>query len=460
MKRILSFALSIALMLSLFALPVYAATPEPTRMTSESYMLFDLRTGKILLQNNIDAELEPASITKMITAIIAIEEMDLERTLVADAEVANTPPTTLSLKDGEEIRAIDALNAMLVASCNDCAILFAKAISGSSAAFAEKMNQKLLEIDGVKHTNFVNPNGFHDEGHYTTASDLYYITLYCMKNDLFREIVAKSEYTVPKTNKSDARTIVSTNSMLADDTTMMYVYNEKVSTKYEGTMGVKTGYTSEAGHCIVAAAEQNGTQLCCIVLKSPTSLERYVDAHKLLNWGFENYYSYKAVESGTSAGAIAVKRGSVKEVELRTSGEFYTLLPSEASSSVITTETHLNEGVTAPVAEGTKLGYVDILEGGEKIGSVDVVAAQSVEKGGPLSIFGIDDATAHKIKVGIISAICIIVGGFVAWVFWARHQTKVKKARKAAKIKALKEEEARRRAMWERDYESRRNDRE
>ena len=245
----------------------------------------------------------------------------------------------------------------------------------------------------------------------------------------------------------------------------MYVYNDKISTKYEGTFGVKTGFTTPAGGCLVAAAErkgegdQAGTMLMSVVMKSG-QLSRFADTHKLLNWGFENYYTYKPVENGSDAGTLAVKRGAVKEVPLRTEGEFYIILPRDASTSVISTETHLSDMVTAPVTEGTKLGTIDILEGGELRGTVSVVAAATVEKGGPLSVFGIDDATAHKIFVGIIAGFVTLIVAFVAWVIWARHQTKVKKARKAARIKALREEEARRRAMWERNYDEQRRNRE
>jgi D-alanyl-D-alanine carboxypeptidase (penicillin-binding protein 5/6) len=478
MKRMISIALCLALMLSVFAVPVYAVTDEPTRMEAEAYMLLDMRSGKVLLQQNADVELEPASTTKMVTGIIIIEEMEKhpelkERTLVADAEVIKTGGTSLTFKEGEEINAWDCLNALLIASCNDCAVLFAKTISGSVPAFVERMNQKLLEIEavidgetvGVTHTQFMNPHGLHDEGHYTTARDLAVIAMYCMQNETFREIVGKSEYTIPKSNKWDARNIVSTNKLIADDTTQMYVYNDKITTKYDGVFGVKTGFTTPAGGCLVAACEQQregdnaSTILMSVVMKSG-QLSRFADTHKLLNWGFENYYTYKPVEDGTDEGALAVKRGAVKEVGLKSSGEFYTLLPRDASTSVISLEKHTEELVQAPVAEGTKLGYIDILEGGNKIGSVDIIASGSVEKGGPLSVFGIDDATAHKVFVGIIAGFATLVIAFIAWVFWARHQTKVKKARKAARIKALKEEEARRRAMWERSYDEQRRNRE
>lgn len=478
MKRIISIALCLALMLSIFAVPAYAVTPEPSRMEAEAYMLLDMRTGKVLLHQNEELELEPASTTKMVTGIIIIEEMEKnpglkERTLVADAEVVKTGGTSLTFKEGEEINAWDALNALLIASCNDCAVLFAKTISGSVPAFVERMNQKLLEIEavidgetvGVTHTQFMNPHGLHDEGHYSTAKDLAVIAMYCMQNETFRQIVGTSEYTIPKSNKWDAREIVSTNKLLADDTTQMYVYNDKISTKYEGTFGVKTGFTTPAGGCLVAAAErksegdQVSTMLMSVIMKSG-QLSRFADTHKLLNWGFENYYTYKPVENGSDAGTLAVKRGAVKEVPLRTEGEFYIILPRDASTSVISTETHLSDMVTAPVTEGTKLGTIDILEGGELRGTVSVVAAATVEKGGPLSVFGIDDATAHKIFVGIIAGFVTLIVAFVAWVIWARHQTKVKKARKAARIKALREEEARRRAMWERNYDEQRRNRE
>ncbi|MBQ5415002.1 MAG: D-alanyl-D-alanine carboxypeptidase, partial [Firmicutes bacterium] len=195
MKKIFSIFIALVIVLGAWV-PAFAESEVPD-VTAKAVLVMDLTTGDILYENNADERMYPASITKILTGILVIENVSLGATLTADDEVAVVEPTALRMKTGEKINAKDALYCMLVASCNDLAELFAKHISGSVQEFAKLMNQKAEEI-GCTSSHFTNPHGLHDDDHYTTARDLAKIVSYCMKNDLFREIVKLPEYTITR----------------------------------------------------------------------------------------------------------------------------------------------------------------------------------------------------------------------------------------------------------------------
>ena len=378
----------------------------------------------------------------------------MSATLVADQEVAATLGTSLKLKDGEEINAKDALNVLLVASCNDCAVLIAKAIAGSTYEFVNMMNDKLLEL-GVSNTHFSNPHGLHAEDHYSTASDLAKIAMICMEDPRFAQIVAQAEYTVPATNKSEQRTVLSTNLLLNDetDTNRIYVDNELRYCKYEGAMGVKTGYTKAAGGCLIEAAQKGDTRILTVVMKS-SSMGRFADTIKLLDWAFANFRTVECTHEGSVLeGYVKVKNGAFNKVGVRVQDTIFYTIPSEAADSIITTRLTLDASTKAPVEEGRVLGVLEVYESGLKVGSTNVVATEAIEKGGILSVFGIEDHTAKIIWTSLIAAVVAIVALLTGYVIYMRRKIRRKKAEKAARARARKEEELRRRQMWDRDYD-------
>ncbi|MBQ2454802.1 MAG: D-alanyl-D-alanine carboxypeptidase [Firmicutes bacterium] len=454
MKRILSILLAAVIMASVFpAMPSYAASEVP-KLEAESAMVIDMTTGDVLYKLNENEMRYPASTTKMVTGILAIEKLDFKSTLTADQEVAATLGTSLKLKDGEEINAWDALNAMMVGSCNDCAVLIAKAIAGSVYEFVNTMNAKLAEI-GVTATHFTNPHGLHEDDHYSCASDLAKIAMYCMENKTFRQIVRQGDYTVPATNKTEQRVVDSTNLLIKDenDTNRIYVDNVLRYCKYPGVFGIKTGYTKAAGGCLISAAEKDGTKIMCIILKS-SSMGRFADSIKLLDWGFNNFRTIQCTHAGdVLEDTVAVKRGAFNKVGVKIRDDIFYTIPSEASDSIITTRLVLEESVKAPVEEGQVLGTLEVYESGLKVGATDVLATDTVEKGGILSIFGIEDATARKIWLGITLFIFLLIAALAAYVIVKRRQIARKKAARAAKLKARQEAEERRRQLWSRSYD-------
>jgi D-alanyl-D-alanine carboxypeptidase (penicillin-binding protein 5/6) len=436
MKKFFAVILALAIALTVFPATAFGASEAP-EVTAEAALVADLTTGEILYEKNADERLYPASLTKMLTGILAIENVSLGITMTADDEIETVEPTILKMKAGEQITARDALYCMLIASCNDLAELFAKHMSGSVAEFAKLMNEKAAEI-GCENSHFVNPHGLHDEDHYTTARDLYKIVSYCMQNELFREIVGMTEYTYTRgkgaLNPGKTETVKTTNWLLYNTTTAIFVGPDKRTPKYDGCIGIKTGYDDEAKGCMIAAAEKDGTTILTIVLRSDGDTsgiyERVVDSIKLLQWGQENFRTYKAASAGQDFGKVKVKRGAVKNVGVALNKDIYTTLDASEAPDTVSYEAVIPDSVHAPVNRGDVIGKVKLSVGGEPRGEYDLVATSTVEKGGPLSIFGIDDATAAKIFALLGSLVMIVVAFAAMYVVYRKVRSDRAKARK------------------------------
>lgn len=432
------------------AAPVWAAEVPP-QIIAESGVLIDGNTGEVLWSKNPDIQLEPASTTKMITCLLALENLELNRVLTIDAETPFTEGSRIYLLEGENITVEHVLYALMLESANDAAVALAKEIAGSVEAFAVMMNERAAEL-GARNTNFINPNGLHLEGHVSTTYDLAMIARECMKNETFRTLCSTYYHYIPATNMQDERNMYNTNRLLYDEKTRVPVKGVEIPAKYEGAIGIKTGYTSHAGGCLVAGAERNGTFLIAVVLKS-TDAGRFGDCIDMMNYGFDTHYSTHAVTAGTDMGSTKVKRGAVSEVKITTAGDAYVTLPAEASSDVINTRLVLNEEIKAPLEKGSKVGVVEVYEGDVLITTVDVITTEAVEEGTLLSIFGIEDKTAHTIYMagGIIAGVLLLlftICGILA--YRKKKRRKALRAKRAMEIARAREE--RRRDTNNRDW--------
>ena len=455
MKKLISSITAVLMLVSvIFVYPAFGLTQTPS-LEGEAAILLDLTTGEVLYEQNADEKLYPASTTKMMTCILALENLDMNKVLTMDDEVHATGGSVIGLKDGENISVEVLINALMVRSANDCGVGLAKGISGSVASFADKMNAKAEEL-GCTGTHFVNPHGLHDDEHYTTARDLSIIAQYCMKNETFREIVRQPMYTVPATNMNPEVLVVNTNYMLNDenDANRIYVGNELRYCKYDGCIGIKTGYTSQAGGCLVAAATRGNTTLLSVVLKSST-YGRFADSIKLLDWGFENYRTLNVAKAGEDTGTIAVKKGEFNKVGTELSSDIYVTVPNDAADSIIQPDVRIDESIKAPVSAGTVVGKYVIVESGNEVAAYDIITTEDIAEGGFLSNFGIEDSVARKIKYTILGIFLLLFTALVVWVLYKRHETKVKRARRDAKRAAYRAEQARKRAEWEAQYDRR-----
>ena len=284
-------------LVALFVLMVILSTYSPSyaddlNLSGESAILIDVDTLEILYSKNPHQKLYPASTTKIMTGILAIELGNMDDIVTVDQEVVDlTDGSHIALEPGEKLSLEHLINALLIESANDAALAIAKHISGSIDEFVKLMNEKAKAI-GALNTNFVNPNGLPHEEHLSTAYDLALMAKYAMENETFREIVKNYTYTIPITNKkSQERNLWSANRLLYS-TERINVNGTQTTIKYEGVNGVKTGYTIAAGQCLVTSYEKDGHKLIAVVLKS-SGKNIYSDIHKLLNYGTNNFEKVK-----------------------------------------------------------------------------------------------------------------------------------------------------------------------
>jgi len=264
---------------------------QPLPITAKSAILADSETGEILWSLNPDLKCYPASLTKIMTAVLILERGNLDDWVTVPKEAAFTGESSMALKEGERVQMRDLLNAILVRSANDACVAAAIHIAGSVDKFVEWMNEKAREL-GMGNTNFVNPHGLHDPRHYTTARDLLTLSRYALRNPVFRSIVSQREITIAPTNKSALR---------------HYRNRNKLLEFYPGCDGVKTGYTVPAGRCLVASATRNGWQLIAIVLGSQ---DHFADCATLLDYGFNNFVRLTLAEKGEEIALFRLPDGN------------------------------------------------------------------------------------------------------------------------------------------------------
>lgn len=253
---------------------------------SESAILMEQKTGKILYEKDIYARKYPASTTKILTGIIALEKCNLDEKAMASDKAVNTIKSgysTANIQVGEVFTIGELLDVMLIHSANEAANIIAEHISGSIEEFSNVMNAKAKEL-GCLNSNFVNPNGMHDENHYSTAYDLAVITRYCMKNEKFREILTKMECSLPQTELcQEPRIYKNTNSLLISDNRYYYPY----------CIGGKTGFTTPAKNCLTSSSNKDGFETISVVLHAEATEDglsaRYTDTIKLFEYGYSNY---------------------------------------------------------------------------------------------------------------------------------------------------------------------------
>ncbi|QOX64014.1 D-alanyl-D-alanine carboxypeptidase [Anoxybacterium hadale] len=442
MKKLITIILTAFVIIHAVPSTVYAAS-EPPAITAETGIVIDVKTGQVLYDKNMNEQRYPASTTKVITALLALENLDLNKVVTIDAETPYTEGSRIYLLEGEQVTVEQLLYALLLESANDAAVALGKEMAGTIPAFAEMMNQKAKEL-GAKNTNFVNPNGLHDPAHVSTAYDLAMIAREAMKNEKFRELVTTYRYIIPATNKQDTRYLYNTNRLIYDEKTKVSANGVLRAAKYEGSTGIKTGYTSHAGGCLVAGAIRGDTELISVVMKS-TDPGRFGDSIALLDYAFDNYKSVMAMQADTVLGEIPVNRGSVKKVEVVASKTAYATLPVEASESLINTKIKLDETVRAPVTLGQKVGEVEIYEGDSLVDTVDAIAASDIPEGGLLSVVGVTDETAQKIEKIFSSIILLVILLFASYVFLKRKQIKRRKMRRQERAMRYQSQDSRRR---------------
>ena len=367
LRRLSALALSLAMTLLLFSpLPAAAAQEDnmPLPLSSASALLMEKETGTILLQQNAHQKLEPASVTKVMTLLLVMEAVDsgrlsLDEPVPVSAHAAGMGGSQVYLKEGERLSVSDLIKCVAVVSGNDCAVALAERLSGSESAFVDQMNQKAQAL-GMEDTHFVNCTGLPAPGHLTSAYDIA-----LMSRQLLLHHPDIRQYTTIWTDsiRNGAFGLTNTNRLIRF---------------YDGATGLKTGFTASAQYCMSAAAQRNGMELIAVVMKAPTTAQRFQDASCLLDYGFANYALLTPQPEGPLA-PIDVLLGQSKTVQPQLQRECR-LLVEKAQADQITTRVDLARDVQAPVDPGQTLGEFQVYVGEQLRDTVPIVAAQGVER--------------------------------------------------------------------------------
>ena len=354
-KIILSIIVLFILSLTIFCNCSFSASIE---IYSEAAILIEKNTGKVLYSKNANQKMYPASTTKILTAILAIETFSLDEKLIASHDAVLSIPSGYSnaaIQIGESLTVRELLEVFLVHSANEAGFILGENISGSFSEFANLMNQKAKEI-GCENTNFTNPSGLHDENHYSTAYDLALIAKYCMQNETFREIVSMSSCTIQATDKYEERYFKNTNEML----------NSKSQYYNENIIGIKTGYTSQAKNCLISAYQKDDIEFISVVLGAPASVGdkgtsgKYTDTQTLFDYGMANY-SYKNIASVNQIiTQINIENASndTKTLDLILEKDIYAFVNNSTIIEDIKPEINLNSELQAPIEANEIMGTV------------------------------------------------------------------------------------------------------
>ena len=377
MKKIL------LILLLLFLTTYNISFAEDINLSGESAILIDSDTGQILFEKNPHIKLHPASTTKIMTGILAIELANMDDMVTIDDEIVYlTDGSHIALEPGEQMRFEHLLNALLIESANDAALAIAKHISGSIDEFAKLMNDKAKDL-GALNTNFVNPNGLTHENHLTTAYDLSLMAKYAMKNPKFREIVCNYTYQIPETNKkTEVRYLKSANRLLYSNI-KIDVDGKAVPIKYEGINGVKTGYTVAAQNCLVASAQRGDQNLIAVVLKA-NGREVYIDIHKLLNYGFDNYEKANIAIKDQFIDNIKISNGTNPLVAGIIKDNLSVSIP-KGSVDNIDRKVLIDDEIKAPIQKGETLGVVEFYLQDQLLGQSDIISTLDIEETIPIN---------------------------------------------------------------------------
>lgn len=386
--RLISFALCASVLAGLL-LPAASLALEPIEVAATAAVLVDADYGELLLDQNAHAKRYPASITKVMTALLTLEAIDRGElsldTVVTAPEAAfnglSADGSTQGIKAGEQMTVQQLLDCALIASANEACSILAVTIAGDINSFVARMNTRAAEL-GMKDTHFANPHGLHSDEHYTTAYDISLMTIEALKHDTFRSIVDMAECRVPATNLSGERHFYNTNALLSNWRYIGYTYSSAI--------GVKTGSTPEAGQCLVSAAVENGRTLVAVVLgaENVTGADGTIDrqsfseSKRLLQWGFQNFSRKTLLDSTSLLGEVNVTLSDeASYVVMHPDGTLEATVPNDLNPEDFQRDITLNaDSVEAPVEKDQVLGTVTVSYEGKEYGKLNLVAVNSVAR--------------------------------------------------------------------------------
>lgn len=378
MKRILAFLLAAAVLASCaFAAPAESTQSESASDTAVSVpvpsaLVMEKTSGKVLYEKNAHEHMPPASVTKIMTLLLTVEEIEAGRlseddTVTGSSHASSMGGSQIWLKEGETLTVGEVLKAVAIVSANDCAVALGEHIAGSEEAFVARMNKRAAEL-GMKDTHFVDCTGLtEDPNHYTSAYDIALMSRKLISYDRIK----KYSTIWMDTLRDGKNQLVNTN---------------KLVRFYKGTTGLKTGFTKKAMYCLSATAERDGVEYIAVVLHGATSTERFESAKTLLNWAFANF-ALCSLRSPDAVPPVRVELGETDSVQPEYSGDEKLLIEKNKLGDV-QYEFSLPQSVPAPVEEGQKLGELIVRSDGTELARVPLLASGGVAKLTVLKMYG------------------------------------------------------------------------
>ena len=435
--RFLSIFLVTALLTGLFSTVALAAPEdaaaapaEPFSVAAKAALLVDGKTGQVLYEQNADAQLYPASITKVMTTLLVLQAIDegklsLDQTITASQSAINmltADSSTAGIKVGEQLTVEQLLYCVMVKSANEACYILAEAVSGTTDAFVKKMNEEAKRL-GCENTNYVNPCGIHDPQHYTSAHDIYVIAKEAMKYNFFMTLADTKLYKLPATNMSEERVMHTTNFLLDQWRAIGYLYPY--------AHGIKTGHTSDAGYCLVSSAEKGERSLISVILGAQavkngdkTDYQSFSETKRMFEWGFSNFRQATILDHATLVDEVPVTLSRMTNyVSVHPAEDVQVLLPVDLSVDDLVEEVTIDaESVEAPVAADQQLGSITVKnKDGLVYATVPLVASNEVPASAMLTAM-------HKVKVFFsnplvkIAAVVLVILIIVLIVHYFRHR--------------------------------------
>ena len=432
MKKYRFFSALMAVVLSLALLPAPAAALDDPDIQAQHVILLDGNYDEVLYDKAGEEKAYPASITKVMTALLVMEAIDAGQmtadTMITASETSQQGlsiyGSTQNIKPGETMSVKDLLYCLLVPSANEAANILAEAVDGSVEEFVAHMNRKAGEL-GCQGTHFANPNGLHNVDQYPTALDLAHIVKAAMEYDLFRQIVYTSVYETAATNMSAPRTFYNTNGLITQWRFRGYLYDKAI--------GVKTGSTDEAGYCLASAAQDGDDYLIAVVLGAQmltdekgniTDRQQFSESKRLLKWGFANFQRTTITKGDSPVASVKVTLSREREdVMVRPVGSIERTLPRDLDQEQIESRiTLFSDTVEAPVTAGQVLGTMTLTYDGQVLGTLDLVADTDVSRSELLYKKAQFLAFWHSMGGKLVLAAVIVVVCVLVWLLAFRRR--------------------------------------
>lgn len=368
MKKLASIVVSILLVLTPMNMAFANDNSTPMNISSKSAILMDVGSGQILYEKNAHDKLPPASVTKVMTMLLCVEALDSGKIKLDDkVQISDTASSMggsqIFLESGETQDVNSLLKGIAVASANDACVAMAEYVAGSVEGFVDNMNAKAKEL-GMKDTHFVNTNGLPVDNHYTSAHDIALMSRELLKHESITKYLTTWMDEVVVGKKQVTVGLANTNKMVKH---------------YQGTTGVKTGFTQEAKYCLAASAKRGDTHLISATLGAETSPARFKDASNLLNFGFANYESIKLCSKDDNIATLTLDKAEDNKVNL-VAKENLTVLIKKGGNKDFTRKIKVSENPKIPIKKGTILGQTEVYQGNKMVGKVDLVNTKDINK--------------------------------------------------------------------------------